>query len=93
MLEAMAWVTFTVKEDGIVIAEDTTGVLPMVCHYTGNTRLEDVYLLENYTEEMAARHGIHGYGGVDLTLSDLQRWSDEIFNEHVISAERVIGYE
>lgn len=93
MLEAMAWVTFTVKEDGIVIAEDNTGVLPMVCHYTGNTRLEDVYLLENYTEEMAARHGIHGYGGVNLTLSELQRWSDEIFNEFVISAEHAIGYE
>ncbi len=92
MLEAMAWVTFRVKEDGVVIAEDKSGVFPMVCHYTsGPVRLESVYLLEDYTQEQAARHGIHNYGGVNLTLSDLQGWSDETLGDFVLSADEVLG--
>lgn len=91
MLEAMAWVTFRVKEDGVVISEENTGVIPMVCHYTsGPTRLENVYLLENYTKEKAATHGIHNYGGVNLTLEDLQLWSEEILGDKVLSAEQVL---
>ncbi|MCM1056149.1 MAG: CapA family protein [Firmicutes bacterium] len=82
MLEEMAWVTFHVSEEGVSIAEERTGVLPLVCHYTsGPTRLENVYLLEDYTEEQAARHGIRSYGGVALKLSDLQAWCDEIMGD------------
>lgn len=82
MLEEMAWVTFHVTEEGIAIAEDRTGAIPLVCHYaSGPIRLENVYLLEDYTEEQAARHGIRNYGGVVLTLSDLQAWSDEIIGD------------
>lgn len=91
MLEAMAWVTFRVKEDGVVISEENTGAIPMVCHYTtGPTRLENVYLLENYTKEKAAAHGIHNYGGVNLTLEDLQQWSEEILGDKVLSAEQIL---
>lgn len=90
MLEAMAWVTFKVKEDGVVISEDKTGVLPMVCHYTSATQLEDVYMLEDYTEEMAVNHGIHSYGGVNLTLGALQEWSDEILGDFVISKDEAL---
>lgn len=82
MLEEMAWVTFHVSEDGVAIDEERTGALPLVCHYTyGPLRLENVYLLEDYTEEQAARHGIRNYGGAALKLSDLQTWSDEIIGE------------
>lgn len=85
MLEAMAWVTFRVKEDGVVISEENTGVFPMVCHYkSGPVRLESVYLLEEYTSEQAGRHGIRNYGGVNLTLEDLQKWSDEVLGEWVL---------
>lgn len=93
MLEGLAWVTFRVKEDGVVISEEKTGIIPMVCHYTHSpTRLGDVYLLEEYTEELAAKHGIHSYGGVNLTLSDLQQWSEEILGDWVITANEALAH-
>ena len=88
MLEAMAWVTFRVKENGVEIVEDKTGVYPMVCQYTsGPVRIEGVYLLETYTQEMADNHGIRNYGNVNLKLEDLQAWSEEILGEWVLSAK------
>lgn len=88
MLEAMAWVTFRVKENGVEIVEDKTGVYPMVCQYTsGPVRIEGVYLLETYTQEMADSHGIRNYGNVNLKLEDLQVWSEEILGEWVLSAK------
>jgi len=87
MLEGMAWVTFHVTEEGITITEEKTGIIPMVCQYkSGPVRMDSIYLLENYTEELAAEHGILGYGGVNLKLEDLQTWSDEILGDWVISA-------
>lgn len=85
MLEEMAWVTFHVTEDGVSIAEDRTGAIPLVCHYTyGPLRLGGVYFLEDYTEEQAGTHGIRGHGGVALNLSDLQTWSREILGSWLL---------
>lgn len=91
MLEGMAWVTFHVAEDGISLSEQNTGILPMVCHYTsGPVRIESVYLLEDYTAEQAATHGIRSYGGVNLTLEDLQGWSEEILGEWVLTPNQIL---
>ncbi len=91
MLEGMAWVTIHVDEQGASITEEKTGVVPMVCHYkAGPVRLKNVYLLEDYTEELAASHGIKNYGGVDLRLSDLQQWSNEIFDEQILTADQIL---
>ena len=91
MLEAMAWITIHVTEDGAYLKEEDTGVIPLVCHYNAMpVRMDNVYLLEEYTEEQAANHGIKTYGGVNLRLSDLQNWSDEIFENWVLSAEQVL---
>lgn len=88
MLEAMAWIDFKVTEEGVTITEEDTGVFPMVCHYTaGPVRLENVYLLEEYTEEQARSHGILGYGGMALDWGELQTWSREVFGEFVLSVE------
>lgn len=85
MLEEMAWITFHVTEEGVTLAEEQTGVLPLVCHYrSGPVRLENVYFLEDYTEEQAARHGIRSYGGETLRLSDLQAWCNEIIGNWVL---------
>lgn len=85
MLEGMAWVTFHVTEDGVSISEKGTGVLPLVCQYkSGPVRLDNVYLLEDYTEELASRHGIRNYGGVSLHLEDLQADSSAIFGDFVL---------
>lgn len=92
MLEGMAWVTFRVKEDGVMISSPNSGIIPMVCHYTSNpVRLESVYMLEDYTQEQAEKHGIRGYGGVDLDVEDLQGWSEEILGTWRYSAKRALG--
>ncbi len=91
MLEAMAWVTFVKEENGVVILEEETGAIPMVCHYTANPiRLEQVYFLEEYTQEQAATHGIYSYGGVTLTLSELQEWAQEILGEWILHGKDVL---
>lgn len=92
MLEEMAWVTFHVTEDGVVLSEENTGVVPMVCHYSyGPMRLENIYLLEDYTEEKALRHGIRNYGGVKLQLSDLEQWSSDIFGDWILKKSQILG--
>lgn len=84
LLGGMAWVTFHVTEDGVFISENATGMLPIVCHYSSPpTRLKKVYLLEDYTEELAVSHGItrHSKGLVSVHLSDLQTQCDEAFGD------------
>lgn len=91
MLEGMAWVTFHVSEDGIEISDKNTGILPMVCQYNSGFRLENVYFLEEYTEEMALRHGIRQYeDGVVLHLADLQKQSQDTFGSMVLSKSEVL---
>lgn len=91
MLEGMAWVTLRVEEDQVLIQEDKTGILPLVCHYTGGTpRLEKVYSLDNYTEELATKHGIVSYGKRAISLEDLNQWSEEILEQWVLSSEEIL---
>jgi poly-gamma-glutamate synthesis protein (capsule biosynthesis protein) len=93
MLEEMAWVTFHVTESSlggtvqkdVKISTDNTGVIPLVCQYTINpVRFDSVYLLEDYTDELAAKHGIHGYGGVNLKKSDLETYAEKIFGDFIL---------
>lgn len=94
MLEEMAWVTFHVTEDDVSISRENTGVIPLVCHYkSGPVRLNGVYLLEDYTEELAAAHGIHSYGGINLKLSDLQQSGEEIFGDWILKKSELLGQE
>lgn len=63
----------------------------MVCQYSsGPLRLKNVYLLEDYTEELASTHGIIPYGGISFHLSSLQTWSNEILGNWVLSAAEVL---
>lgn len=92
MLEEMAWVTFHVTEDQVFIDENASGALPLVCHYrSGPVRLGGVYPLEDYTEEMAQKHGIWNYGGVALHLEDLQKKSEEILGDMVLSKSDILS--
>ena len=91
MLEAMAWITFHVTESGVSIDRDVTGVIPLVCQYTsGPVRFDNIYLLEDYTEELASSHGIRNYGGIVLHLEDLQKWSDEILGDFVLTKDQAL---
>lgn len=90
MLGGLAWVTFHVTEEGVMIKDENTGVVPLVCHYSSSpVRLKNVYLLENYTETLAQSHGIISYGGVPFHLDSLQQWSNEIFSDRVLSVAQI----
>lgn len=85
MLEAIAWVTFHVSEEGVSIVEDQSGPIPLVCQYASDpVHFENIYLLQDYTQEQAARHGIRSYGGVTLSLDDLLKWSSEVFGDNAL---------
>lgn len=91
MLEAMAWITFRVTEEGVMIVDEETGVIPMVNHYNAMPVVFDsVYLLEEYTEEQAASHGIKNYGEVDLYLEDLKKWSAEVFGDRALFKDETL---
>ena len=90
MLGGMAWVTFHVTQDDVSISLDDTGIVPLVCHYTPRpVRIQDIYLLENYTEELANSHGIITYGDIPFALSDLTTLSAEVLGDWVMSTEEV----
>ncbi len=92
MLEGMAWVTFHVTENGISLSTEDTGIIPMVCHYSsGPVRLKKVYMLEEYTEELAQNHGIIQYGGISFHLDDLTKWSEEILGKWVIPTAEALN--
>lgn len=83
MLEGMAVVTYTVTHDGkISINEEETGVIPLVCQYTqGSVRIENIYFLNDYTEELAKKHGMYTYAGIPLHQEDLVNLSQKVFGE------------
>lgn len=90
MLEGLAWVTFHVSEEGVNISEENTGIVPLVCHYSSSpVRLQNVYLLENYTEALAQSHGIIPYGGIAFHLGSLQKWSEELLGNWVLSFDSI----
>lgn len=92
MLEGMAWITFHVSENDVTINMEKTGVIPLVCHYNSEpVRFENVYLLEEYTEEQALNHGIRNYGNYNLRLDELQNWSTEIFDSWVLKKSDIIN--
>lgn len=91
MLEAMAWVNFHVTKNGISLSIDNSGVIPLICHYTSNpVRIQNIYLLEEYTAELASQHGIISYGGISFSLEDLIQWSEDILGEWIISADEIL---
>ena len=83
MLEAMAVVTFTVTPEGeFYINEEETGVLPLVCQYTqGSVRIDNIYLLDEYTEELALKHGMYTYAGIPFHAEDMTSLSEEVFGD------------
>ncbi len=88
MLEGMAIVTFTVTPTGeISINEEETGVIPLVCQYTqGSVRIDNIYLLEEYTEELALKHGMYTYAGIAFHAEDMTSLSEEVFGDWALDA-------
>lgn len=90
MLEEMAWVTIHVAEDGAYVSKPDTGVIPLVNHYTFNPlSYQHTYLLEDYTADMAASHGILGWGGFALKLDTLLDLKEQIMGDNVLTRQDV----
>lgn len=97
MLEAMAWVTFEVEEGSVKILEEETGAIPMVYQYAPGHGFQNVYFLDDYTEELAQAHGIQVHGESGLTLANLQMWAEEVLGEWILPSKDVlkekVGYK
>lgn len=92
MLENMAWVTFRMTDNGVVIDRERTGSIPIVCQYSsGPLRFKAIYLLEEYTQDVADTHGIRSWGHKNLYVDDLWKWSDEILGDSVKPAFELTG--
>lgn len=92
MLENMAWVTFTGTDNGVIIDREATGSIPLVCQYSaGPLRFKAVYLLEEYSQELADKHGIRSWGEKPLYLDKLVEWSQEIMGDSIKSAYELTG--
>lgn len=58
MLGALAEVNMTFDTDTDTLTIDHMGVIPVVNHFTGHYNAITVYPLTEYTEELAAQHGV-----------------------------------
>jgi len=76
MLGGMLSVTFEADGDDVRIAE--AGLIPIVTHYERGLYGYRTYLLKDYTEELANRHGIIAYEPM-LTLQFLEDLADEVW--------------
>lgn len=92
MLEALCFVTFRITDEGVSIIPESSGAVPLVCHYTsGPVRIEGIYPLEDYTAGQADSHGILSYGGTRLSLEDLHNWSEEILGSFLLTREQTLS--
>lgn len=61
----------------------TPSIKPLVMHYSDETGEYGVYMLEDYTEELASVHSVKEYIGEEFTLSNLKAKFDEIMKMNV----------
>lgn len=90
LLEGLAWVSFHVTEDGISLTKEESGIVPLVNHYTyGPLRFKRAYLLEDYTPDLAALHGVAKHGEFTLKYEDLWDHANTIFEDHILSRHQI----
>ncbi len=73
MVGAMAKVNIVFEGENVYVDTETSGIIPLVTHYThsGNDDMADivgVYPIDEYTTEMAAKHGIITRGNVEFSM-------------------------
>lgn len=88
MLGGMANLTIIKDSTGTYIDEESIKAIPLVTHYvyptpTGYCIVEGTYLLNDYTEEMAANHGIRRAFSKTLTKEKLLSLATEVFGEYL----------
>lgn len=78
MLGGMAQVTIEKKKDKTEIKE--AQITPLVTHYNNKTNEHRVYLLEDYTEELANEHGLKSARN-ELSLSYFKKLAKDILKD------------
>lgn len=61
-----------VRENGKIFIENPV-FLPTVFHYNQRFRETCVYYLEDYTDELASKHGVQRYGNT-LSITELENY-------------------
>ena len=89
LLGGMAKITveMRVHEDGKDFTIKDYSLEPLVCHWNYRTMEFGVYMLEDYTEEMAAGHGIHRASDEEFSVQILWDLYEEIMNTTVTPAK------
>ena len=76
----------------VIIDREKTGNIPIINHYVaGPVRFEAIYLLEDYSQEIANRHVVRSWGGVDLSYPQLKTWAQEILGDSWKTASELTG--
>ena len=79
--------SFTIQktvDDGQTSVEITSkSVEPLVMHYSTQTDDRAVYMLKDYTEDLAAQHDIHNLSTDEFTLESLYDLYDEIMSQQI----------
>lgn len=87
LLGGMASLTIVQDTTGTYIDEESIKAIPLITDYDypgwyGGTVVTSTYMLRDYTEEMAAAHGITPRKGYTLTREYLITLSQEVFGEY-----------
>ena len=88
MLGMMANLTIVQDQERTYIEEDSIKAIPLVTHFvypgwTGSTVVESTYLLKDYTDEQAAKHGLKRAWGITLTKKKLMDIAEDTFGEYL----------
>ena len=89
LLGGMAKVTIEkrIHEEGTDFTIKDYSLKPLVCHWNYRTMEFGVYWLEDYTDEMAAKHGIHRASDEDFSVQILKDLYEQIINTEVTPAK------
>ena len=84
MLGGILEVELLFDEDGTLLETTTAGVIPTVTHYKKG--YYTIYQLSEYTDELAAEHGMQGYE-TPFNMTYLAELSNKILGENAITWE------
>ena len=73
----------TVDGDKTSVEITASSVEPLVMHYNTSASEYAVYMLKDYTEELASQHSIHDLISDDFTVESLYNLYDEIMSQQV----------
>lgn len=74
LLEGMADITLQKDKDTGEVSVTACSMVPLVMHYEDEWKNCGVYRLEDYTEELAAKHGVHGFSQEEFTMDSINQY-------------------